>query len=62
MKFYSLIKAKHYKDAVYDVIFWYLLVGGAIVYLLSMPMFINMAKRIWIEFILILPEILQSRT
>lgn len=44
MKFYSLIKAKHYKDAVYDVIFWYLLVGGAIVYLLSMPMFINMAN------------------
>ncbi len=44
MKFYSLIRIKHYKDAIYDVIFWYLLVGGAIVYLLSMPMFASMAN------------------
>ncbi|MBO5955324.1 MAG: V-type ATP synthase subunit I [Clostridia bacterium] len=44
MKFYSLIRAKKYKDAIYDVIFWYLLVGGAIVYLLSMPMFASMAN------------------
>lgn len=44
MKLYSLIRAKQYKAAVYDVIFWYLLVGGAIVYLLSMPMFASMAN------------------
>ena len=44
MKLYSLIKIKHYKDAIYDVVFWYLLVGGAIVYLLSMPMFASMAN------------------
>lgn len=44
MKFYSLVKTKQYKDAVYDVIFWYLLVGGAIVFLLSMKMFVDMAS------------------
>lgn len=44
MKFYSLVRIKHYKDAIYDVVFWYLLVGGAIVYLLSMPMFASMAN------------------
>ena len=29
-------------DGIYDVIFWYLLVGGAVVYLLTMPMFTQM--------------------
>lgn len=44
MKLYSLVKEKQFKDALYDVVFWYLLVGGAIVYLLSMPMFISMSN------------------
>ncbi|MDR1467135.1 MAG: V-type ATP synthase subunit I [Oscillospiraceae bacterium] len=35
IKLYSLIKQKHYKEAIYDVIFWYFLVGGIVVYSLS---------------------------
>ena len=42
MKLYQLCKAKQYKDALYDVIFWYLLVGGGIIYLLTMDMVVNM--------------------
>ena len=42
MKLYQCIKNKQYRDAVYDVVFWYLLVGGGIVYLLSLDMIKNM--------------------
>ncbi len=42
MKLYQLCRAKQYKDALYDVIFWYLLVGGGIIYLLTMDMVVNM--------------------
>lgn len=42
IKFYQLIKNGDIKSAVCDVVFWYLLVGGAIVYLLSMQMFVDM--------------------
>ncbi|MDR1253404.1 MAG: V-type ATP synthase subunit I [Oscillospiraceae bacterium] len=49
IKLYQLIKAGEYLNAVYDVIFWYLLVGGGIVYLLSVKIFSNMLK---ISFIL----------
>lgn len=42
MKMYQLCKAGQYKDALYDVVFWYLLVGGGIVYLLTMDMVVNM--------------------
>lgn len=42
IKFYQLCKAKQYKDALYDVVFWYLLVGGAIIYLLTTEMFTGM--------------------
>ncbi len=44
MKLYSLVRTGNWKDAIYDVIFWYMLVGGAIVYLLSMQMFVDMAS------------------
>ena len=44
MKLYSLIRERNWKDALYDVIFWYMLVGGAIVYLLTMQMFVDMAN------------------
>lgn len=44
MKFYQCIKNKQYKDAVYDVVFWYLLVGGAVACLLSTDMFVNMVN------------------
>lgn len=37
IKLYELVKAGQYKDAVFDVITWYLLVGGIIVYMLSVP-------------------------
>ncbi|MDQ5983665.1 MAG: V/A-type H+/Na+-transporting ATPase subunit I [Eubacteriales bacterium SKADARSKE-1] len=37
LKLYQLLKIKNYKDVVFDVISWYLLVGGAIIYLLSIP-------------------------
>ena len=41
-KMYQSIKAKQYKDAVYDVVFWYLLVGGLVVVLLSSSQFAGM--------------------
>jgi V/A-type H+-transporting ATPase subunit I len=49
IKFYQLVRAKKYLDAVYDVVFWYLLVGGGVAYMLSVEMFKNMLK---INFIL----------
>lgn len=42
IKFYSCIKAGSVKDGIYDAGFWYMLVGGAILYLLTMPMFTDM--------------------
>lgn len=39
---YQSVKAGHYKDALYDVIFWYLLIGGLIVLLLSTSMMRDM--------------------
>lgn len=42
MQFYQLVRSRKYKDALYDVVFWYLLVGGGIVYLLSMDMMKDM--------------------
>lgn len=42
MQLYELILNKNYKDALYDVISWYLLVGGLIIYMLSMPMIVEM--------------------
>lgn len=38
VQFYQCAKAGRWKDAIYDVVFWYLLVGGGIVYLLTMEM------------------------
>ena len=38
-QFYQLARQGLWKDAIFDVVFWYLVVGGGIVYLLSMPMF-----------------------
>lgn len=43
MKLYTCIKHKDYKSAIYDVVFWYMLVGGGIVFLFSVDMFRNMA-------------------
>ena len=42
IKMYQLLKAGQVMDAVYDVVFWVLLVGGGIVYLLTMPMITGM--------------------
>ena len=42
IKLYQLIKAKDYKSAVYDVGFWLMFVGGAIVYALSVQMITDM--------------------
>ncbi len=39
MKFYLLAKAGQIKDAIYDVVFWYFLVGGGVLYFMSMEMF-----------------------
>ena len=44
MKFYQNIKHRQYKDAIYDTVFWYLLVGGGICALLSTDMFVEMAN------------------
>ena len=42
IKLYQCIKDGAYKDAIYDVVFWYMFVGGGIVYLLTMPMITGM--------------------
>ena len=42
IKFYSCVKNGSLADGIYDAIFWYMLVGGGIVYLLTMPMFTEM--------------------
>ena len=38
VQFYQCARAGRWKDAIYDVVFWYLLVGGGIVFLLTMDM------------------------
>ncbi|MFI3207303.1 MAG: V-type ATP synthase subunit I, partial [Clostridia bacterium] len=43
LKFYMLAKAGHIKDAIYDVVFWYFLVGGGIIYFMSMEMFLDIS-------------------
>lgn len=43
MRLYACIKSKDYVSAFFDVICWYLVVGGGIVYLLSLQMFADMA-------------------
>ena len=42
IKFYTCVKSGSLKDAIYDAVFWYMLVGGGIVYLLTMSMFTDM--------------------
>ncbi len=42
VQLYQLVKRKKYADALYDVGFWYFLVGGLIIFLLSTDMFHNM--------------------
>ena len=42
VKLYVLVKSGHLADGIYDVVFWYLLVGGAVIYMLTMPMFTEM--------------------
>lgn len=42
IKLYQLLKAGQVKDAIYDVVFWIMFVGGAIVYALTMPMITGM--------------------
>lgn len=42
VKLYMCIKSGQWLDALYDVVFWYMLVGGGVVYLLTMSMFTDM--------------------
>ena len=42
IKLYELIRNGQVKDAIYDVVFWFMFIGGAIVYLLSMDMITGM--------------------
>ena len=42
MQLYELVLARKFKDAIYDVVSWYLLVGGLVVYMLSVPMITEM--------------------
>ena len=44
VQFYQLARRKKYADALYDVVFWYLLVGGLIILLLSTDMFVTMVN------------------
>ncbi len=43
IQFYQLAKRKKFADALYDVVFWYFLVGGLILLLVSTDMFRDMA-------------------
>ena len=43
VQFYQLVRRRKFADAVYEVVFWYLLVGGLIVVLLSTEIFQNIA-------------------
>lgn len=42
MQLYELVRAGRHKDAIYDVVSWYLLVGGLVIYMLSTPMITEM--------------------
>ncbi len=42
VQLYQLVKRKKFADAIYDVVFWYFLVGGLILLLVSSDMFRNM--------------------
>lgn len=42
IQFYQYVREKKIMDAIYDVVFWYLFVGGGIVYLLTMDMITSM--------------------
>lgn len=42
VQFYQLAKKRKFADALYDVVFWYFLVGGLIIVLVSTEMFRNM--------------------
>lgn len=42
VKFYSCVKNGRLIDGIYDAVFWYMLVGGGIIYLLTMSMFTDM--------------------
>lgn len=42
VQFYLLVKRRKFADALYDVVFWYFLVGGLILLLLSTSMFRDM--------------------
>lgn len=44
MKLYQQVKAGQYKDALYDVIFWYMLLGGLILWMLSMQKFADIVQ------------------
>lgn len=43
IKLYQCIKAKDYMSALTDCVFWYMLVGGGVVYLFRVDMFLSMA-------------------
>lgn len=47
LKFYMYAKQGKILDGIYDVIFWYFLVGGAIVYFMSMEMFMDISGFTW---------------
>lgn len=42
VKFYCCVKNGRLIDGIYDAVFWYMLVGGGIIYLLTMSMFTDM--------------------
>jgi V/A-type H+-transporting ATPase subunit I len=43
-KFYQSLRAKQYKDILYDVIFWYVLVGGLVVVMLASERFTSIVN------------------
>ena len=47
IKFYTLVKQGKIVDAIYDVVFWYFLVGGSVFYLLTMSMVTDMLSLTW---------------
>lgn len=42
LQLYELVRDKRFRDALYDVVSWYFLIGGLVVYMLSAPMITEM--------------------
>lgn len=55
VKAYQLLSARRYREFAYECVFWYMLIGGGIGYLFSVPMFceiagVNVIDAVWYRY------------